>query len=37
MDKAISAVAKEHVRDPVAAVLQRHKQTRQQLEAAAVG
>lgn len=37
MDKAIAAVAKEHVRDPVSAVLKRHKQTRQQLEAAALG
>ncbi len=35
MDKAISAVAKEHVRQPVASVLQRHQQTRRQLEAAA--
>lgn len=35
MDQAISTVAKEHVRQPVASVLQRHQQTRRQLEAAA--
>ncbi|MGB3827382.1 MAG: GTPase [Ornithinimicrobium sp.] len=35
MDKAIATVSKEHVREPVAAVLRRHRQTRQQLEAAA--
>ncbi|MGB3687340.1 MAG: GTPase [Ornithinimicrobium sp.] len=34
MDAAISGVAREHVRDPVAAVLKQHKQTRQQLQAA---
>ncbi len=37
MGTAISRVAKEHVREPVSAVLQRHKQTRQQLQAAAQG
>ncbi|MGC1209312.1 MAG: GTPase [Ornithinimicrobium sp.] len=37
MYTAISAVAKQHVREPVSAVLQRHKQTRQQLQAAAEG
>jgi hypothetical protein len=33
MDSAVAAVAKEHVRVPVARVLERHRQTRQQLEA----
>ncbi len=33
MDTAVAAVAKEHVRVPVARVLERHRQTRQQLEA----
>lgn len=37
MYTAISAVAKQHVKEPVSAVLQRHKQTRQQLQAAAEG
>lgn len=34
LEESISVVAREHVRDPVAAVLKQHKQTRQQLEAA---
>ncbi|MGB5953085.1 MAG: GTPase [Ornithinimicrobium sp.] len=34
MDESISAVARQHVRDPVAAVLSQHRQTRQQLRAA---
>ncbi len=34
MGVAISGVAREHVRDPVAAVLKQHQQTRQQLQAA---
>jgi hypothetical protein len=34
MDAAIAAVAAEHVRGPVSAVLTRHRQTRQQLDAA---
>ena len=37
MDTAIAAVATEHVRDPVTAVLKRHRQTRQQLTAAGTG
>ncbi|MGB7449478.1 MAG: GTPase [Ornithinimicrobium sp.] len=34
MDTAIATVAAEHVRGPVSAVLKRHRQTRQQLDAA---
>lgn len=34
MDTSISVVARDHVRDPVAAVVKQHKQTRQQLQAA---
>jgi len=37
MDAAIDGVARKHVHDPVTAVLQRHRQTRQQLEAARTG
>ncbi len=35
MDEAISAVAHEHIVEPVRAVLARHRQTREQLESAA--
>jgi GTP-binding protein EngB required for normal cell division len=33
LDKAVDGVAKEHVRRPVGTVLERHRQTRQQLQA----